>query len=96
MPDSTDVQMCVADSSKVIFLGSTATIAPWGDMTSGGGQLKPFLALGGQSYFEDKFILEKSLIGVVLGEHLQPLRPLLARGTFLLMKFKHPKRVGTR
>lgn len=39
MSDSTDVQMCVADSSKVIFLGSTATIAPWDDIPSSGSEL---------------------------------------------------------
>jgi len=39
MPDSTDVQMYVVDTSKVIFLGSTATVEPWGDITSDGSQL---------------------------------------------------------
>ena len=38
MPNSTDVQMYVENTSKIIFLGSTATVAPWGDITSGRGQ----------------------------------------------------------
>ena len=39
IPNSTDVQMYVVDTSKVIFLGSTATVEPWGDITSGGSHL---------------------------------------------------------
>lgn len=34
MPNSTNVQMYVEDTGKVIFLGSTATVEPWDDITS--------------------------------------------------------------
>ena len=36
MPNSTDVQMYVGDTGKIIFLGSTATVQPWGDITTSG------------------------------------------------------------